>query len=336
MQLKEKLLNNKTYIIAEMSANHAGKFENALKIVHAAKEAGADCLKIQTYTADTITIKSDREEFRLNGGLWDGYTLYDLYSEAYTPWEWQSQIKEECDKIGIDFMSSPFDNTAVDFLESIGCDGYKIASFEIVDIPLIEYVAAKHKPIIISCGMANESEIQDAIDACYRMGNKDVVLLKCCSEYPTNIKNLNLNTIKNMKERYNTFVGLSDHSMGYLSDVLAVSLGAQIIEKHFCLSRKIENADSDFSLEPSEFSEMVTKVRETEKMMGKIFYGPTNAEMEEYKSRRSLYIVEEIKEGEIFTEKNVKSIRPNNGLSPKFLHSIIGKKASRNLMAGIP
>ena len=267
MQLKEKLLNNKTYIIAEMSANHAGKFENALKIVHAAKEAGADCLKIQTYTADTITIKSDREEFRLNGGLWDGYTLYDLYSEAYTPWEWQSQIKEECDKIGIDFMSSPFDNTAVDFLESIGCDGYKIASFEIVDIPLIEYVAAKHKPIIISCGMANESEIQDAIDACYRMGNKDVVLLKCCSEYPTNIKNLNLNTIKNMKERYNTFVGLSDHSMGYLSDVLAVSLGAQIIEKHFCLSRKIENADSDFSLEPSEFSEMVTKVRETEKMM---------------------------------------------------------------------
>lgn len=336
LHLKDKLSKNEVYTIAEMSANHAGKLENALKIVHAAKKAGADCLKIQTYTADTITIKSDREEFKLKGGLWDGYTLYDLYSEAYTPWEWQPIIKEECDKVGIDFLSSPFDKTAVDFLEKINCEAYKIASFEIVDIPLIEYVASKKKPVIISCGMASEEEIQEALDACFRMNNKDIVLLKCCSEYPTNINNLNLRMIPNMKHKFNTFVGLSDHSMGYMADVIAVSMGAQVIEKHFCLSRKIDNADCDFSMEPDEFLEMVEKIRDTEKMMGNIAYGPSEAEYEEFKSRRSLYVVQDVKKGELFTEKNVRSIRPNNGMEPRYLKRVIGKKAKKNLTSGIP
>ena len=243
----EKIKKGEVYVIAEMSANHAGKLENALKIVHAAKECGADCVKIQTYTADTITINCHNDCFTFHGGLWDNMNLYELYQTAYTPWEWQSVIKDECTKVGIDFLSTPFDPTAVDFLESIGCEAYKIASFEIVDIPLIEYTASKQKPMIISCGMASDEEISDALNACHKVGNDNIVLLKCCSEYPTNIDNLNLSTISDMKTNYNVTIGLSDHSMGCMADMVAVSLGAKVIEKHFCLSRKIKNADSDFS-----------------------------------------------------------------------------------------
>lgn len=335
-RLYDKISSNQVYTIAEMSANHAGKLENALKIVHAAKEAGADCLKIQTYTADTITIDCRNEYFQIHGGLWDNYNLYDLYKEAFTPWEWQPIIKTECDKIGIDFLSSPFDNTAIDFLESIGCEAYKIASFEIVDIPLIEYAASKGKPMIISCGMATESEILEAVKACHSKGNNKIVLLKCCSEYPTNYANLNLDMIPEMQKLTNVPIGLSDHSMGYLADVVAVAKGAVVIEKHFCLSRTIKNADSEFSMEPQEFAEMVSKINEATKMAGGISYGPTPSEKEEYKCRRSLFAVKDIKKGEIISLDNVRSIRPSNGLSPKYLHEILGKKANQDINYGTP
>lgn len=336
-KLYEKINNSGVYTIAEMSANHAGKFENAIAIVHAAKKAGADCLKIQTYTADTITIDCKNENFKINGGLWDGYVLYDLYKEAYTPWEWQPMIKAECDKVGIDFLSSPFDKTAVDFLEDMGCEAYKIASFELVDIPLIEYAASKGKIMIMSCGMASEAEIQEAIDACYRQNNKNIVLLKCCSEYPTRVENLHLSVIEDMIQKFNVKVGLSDHSMGSLADVVAVAKGACVIEKHFCLSRSIENPDCVFSMEPEEFAEMVRDVNEAVKMNGTVIYGPSNeSELEEYKSRRSLFAVKDIKKGEIITSENVRSIRPNNGLPPKYLKDILGCKACADIAFGTP
>lgn len=332
----DAIKNNRVYTIAEMSANHAGKLENAIEIIHRAAESGADCLKIQTYTADTITINCHSDYFKMNGGLWDGLYLYDLYKEASTPWEWQKLIKQECEKCGMDFLSTPFDNTAVDFLESIGCDAYKIASFELVDIPLIEYAAANKKPMIISCGMGTVDEISDAVAACRRVGNDQIVLLKCCSEYPTNDDNMHLSVICDMKKRFGTEIGLSDHSMGYLADVAAVACGATVIEKHFCLSRKLKNPDSDFSMEPNEFAEMVSNVQRVRRMMGDIFYGPTKAEAEEYKCRRSLFVVEDIKKGEIITEKNIRSIRPNNGLPPKRYSEIIGKTARRDLSFGTP
>lgn len=335
-KLLEKIRQGEIYTIAEMSANHAGKLENALKLVHLAKEAGADCLKIQTYTADTITIDCHNEYFDIHGGLWDGYNLYDLYKEAFTPWDWQPIIKEECDKVGIDFLSTPFDFSAVDFLASMDCEAYKIASFELVDIPLIEYTAKLGKPMIISCGMGTEDEIMDAIEACRKVGNENIILLKCCSEYPTQAENLNLNTIRDMIDKFGVYVGLSDHSMGNLADVVAVANGACVIEKHFCISRKVKNADSEFSMEPQEFKDMVINVREAAKMLGAINYGPTESESEEYKCRRSLFVVKDIKKGEIFTNENVRSIRPNNGLMPKFLPSILGKKASHDIKFGEP
>lgn len=336
MKLFETINNNKIYTIAEMSANHAGKLDNALEIVRKAKESNADCVKIQTYTADTITIDCRSELFQIHGGLWDGSNLYDLYKEAFTPWEWQSRIKEECDKVGIDFLSTPFDFSAVDFLESIGCEAYKIASFEIVDIPLIRYTASKMKPMIISCGMASEIEIQEALDACYQEGNRDIVLLKCCSEYPTNPKNLNLLTISDMRNKYKLPIGISDHSMGHLADVVAVSMGACVIEKHFCLSREIKNADSDFSMEPGEFSKMVEAVNKAKDMIGTVYYGFSEAEKEEYKCRRSLFVVKDIKKGEILTSDNIKSIRPNAGMAPKFYYDVIGKKANNDITFGTP
>lgn len=334
--LYKKIRSGKVYTIAEMSANHAGKLENALKIVHAAKEAGADCLKIQTYTADTITIDCHDDCFQIKDGLWKGYNLYDLYKEAYTPWEWQPIIKAECDKIGIDFLSTPFDKTAVDFLEEMGCTSYKIASFELVDIPLIEYTASKGKPMIISCGMGSSEEIQEAIDACHRQNNDQIILLKCCSEYPTKYENLHLATIPDMKQRFKTDVGLSDHSMGFLADVVAVAKGACVVEKHFCLSREIENADCAFSMEPAEFTEMVKHVNETVCMEGTPVYGASEAELEEYKCRRSLFAVKSIKKGEKITEDNVRSIRPNNGLPPKYLPEILGCEAAQDIPFGTP
>ncbi len=326
----------KVYIIAEMSANHAGKLEYALEIVRGAAKAGADCVKIQTYTADTITIDCDSEAFQIHGGLWDGYKLHDLYTDAGTPWEWQERIKQECEACGVDFLSTPFDNTAVDFLEHIGCEAYKIASFELVDIPLIEYAASKGKPIIISCGMGSAEEIGEAVEACRRVGNEHVVLLKCCSEYPAAWADMHLSNIPDMRKRFGVPVGLSDHSMGSLGAVAAAVLGACVIEKHVCLSREIKNPDSEFSMEMQEFAQMVKDVKNAALAKGEVRYGPNPGEAENLKFRRSLFAVADMKEGETFTKENIRSIRPAQGLLPKYLKEIIGKKASRDIRRGEP
>ncbi len=334
--LYEKINNGGVYVIAEMSANHAGKLENALEIVRRAAEAGADCVKIQTYTADTLTIDCDNEYFQIHGGLWDGYKLHDLYRDAGTPYEWQARIKEECEACGVDFLSTPFDVTAVDFLEDMGCEAYKIASFEMVDIPLIEYAASKGKPMIISCGMGNPEEIQDAVDACKRMGNEQIVLLKCCSEYPANWADMNLMNIPDMKERFGVKVGLSDHSMGSLGAIVGVTLGACVVEKHVCLSRKMKNPDSEFSMEMEEFAQMVEDIRNAKL----IAQGPKYTMSEKEKSstifRRSLFAVKDIAEDEEITTENVRSIRPGYGVLPKHLKEITGKKAKRSMKRGEP
>ena len=279
-----KFINNKigegnpAYIIAEMSANHGGNMQTAKKIIKAAKDSGADCIKIQTYTADTMTIDSDNEYFQIHGGLWDGYKLYDLYENAYTPWEWQKELKDYADEIGMDFLSTPFDKTSVDFLESIGVKAYKIASFELVDIPLIKYIASKNKPIIMSTGMASLAEIEEAVNAIKSCGNNDIILLKCASAYPAITDDMNLATIRNMAETFGVITGLSDHSMGSVGAVCAVAMGAKVIEKHFCLSRELKTPDSDFSMEPDEFEKMVKDVRQAELSIGKVQYGLTNQE----------------------------------------------------------
>lgn len=336
MRLYEALKNDQVYVIAEMSANHAGKLENALEIVRKAKQAGADCLKIQTYTADTLTLDCDNEFFRIHGGLWDGYKLYDLYKEAYTPWEWQPTIKAECDRVGIDFLSTPFDRTAVDFLEKMECEAYKIASFELVDIPLIEYVASKGKPLIISCGMGSVEEIDDAVKACRGMGNEQIVLLKCCSEYPANWDDMHLANIPDMKKRFGVPVGLSDHSMGSLAAVVGVSLGACVVEKHVCLSRKVKNPDSEFSMEMDEFAQMVKDVRAAKRISQGPDYSLTAGEKSSMAFRRSLFATKPIKKGEVFTEENVRSVRPSYGAPPKLYREIIGAKAARNIDCGTP
>ena len=255
-RLYDKINNNEVYVIAEMSANHGGSLDNALEIVRQAQKAGADCLKIQTYTADSMTINCDNEFFQIHGGLWDGYNLYNLYEYAGTPYEWQAKIKEECDKIGIDFLSTPFDKAAVDFLKNLGVEAYKVASYELVDIPLIEYIASQGKPMIISVGMGSLEEIQDAVDACYRMDNDQIVLLKCCSEYPAPWNDMKLGNIPDMIERYQVPIGLSDHSAGSIGAVIGVSLGACVIEKHVKLDG-VESADSGFSMTMDDFAQMV-------------------------------------------------------------------------------
>jgi len=323
-------------MIAEMSANHAGSLDNALEIVRVAKNAGADCLKLQTYTADTITIDCDNECFLIKGGLWDGYKLYDLYKEASTPWEWHKAIKEECELVGLDFLSTPFDLTAVDFLEELGLEFYKIASFELIDIPLIEYAASKGKPMIISCGMGSVDEIQDAVDACKRSGNEQIVLLKCTSEYPADPEYMNLLTIPDMAARFDVKVGLSDHSMGSLAAVVGVSLGACVIEKHFCLDRSIKNPDSEFSMEPAEFKQMVADVREAAKLRGVVNYELTEKEKASTVFRRSLFAVSEIKVGEAFTEDNVRSIRPGHGIAPKHYERLLNAVSTRSYEMGQP
>lgn len=332
----DKIKNGGVYIIAEMSANHAGKLENALQIVREAARIGADCLKIQTYTADSITIKADSDYFKIHGGLWDGYTLYDLYSEAGTPYEWHKTIMDECSKCGIDFLSTPFDNKAVDFLESLGVEAYKIASFEIVDIPLIEYAASKRKPMIISCGMASKEEIQDAVDACKRMGNNKIVLLKCCSDYPANWKDMHVANIEEMKKEFGVEVGLSDHSMGSIASIVAVAKGATVIEKHICLSRKIKNPDSAFSMEIEEFENLIKDCRAAKEIVGEVFFGPNENEKKNLKFRRSLFAVKEIKKGEPFTKDNVRSIRPSNGIKPKYYSKLLNKTAKRDIPYGTP
>lgn len=333
--LFEKIKNNEVYVIAEMSANHGGSIDNALKIVREAAKAGADCLKIQTYTADSITIDCDSEDFIIQGGLWDGYKLYDLYTDAGTPYEWQARIKEECESCGMDFLSTPFDNSAVDFLESIGCKAYKIASFELVDIPLIEYTASKGKPMIMSCGMASIEEIQDAVDACRREGNEQIVLLKCCSEYPAKWENMHISNIPDMIRRFGVNVGLSDHSEGSIAAVVAVSMGACVIEKHVKING-IESADSAFSMPVGEFAKMVKSVREAKQIVGSIYYGPTEGEQSNIKFRRSLFAVKDIKAGEEIAAESVRSIRPSTGMKPKYFSSIIGKKSKYDIPFGTP
>lgn len=332
--LQEKLDKNEIYIIAEMSANHGGCLENAIELVRQVAKTGADCLKIQTYTADSITIDSTADCFQIKGGLWDGYKLYELYKQAGTPYEWQATIKEECEKNGMDFLSTPFDNEAVDFLDSIGVEAYKIASFELVDIPLIEYAASKGKQMIISCGMGTEEEINDAVEACRRVGNDKIVLLKCCSEYPANWNDMHLANISDMK-KYGVPVGLSDHSAGYLAAVVGVSVGACVIEKHVKLEG-VESADSKFSMSVDGFAEMVNNVREAKRIIGKVQYGPTDGEQSNMKFRRSLFAVKTIAKGEMFTEENIRSIRPSIGMKPKMYRNIIGRKATRNIEFGEP
>lgn len=334
-RLFDKINNDEVYIIAEMSANHGGDLDNALEIVRQAAKAGADCVKIQTYTADSMTIDCDSEDFQIHGGLWDGYKLYDLYSEAGTPYEWQGRIKEECEKCGIDFLSTPFDIDAVNFLEDLGCEAFKIASFELVDIPLIEYAASKGKPMIISCGMSSIKEIQDAIEACKRVGNDRLVLLKCCSEYPANWDDMHLANILDMREKNNLPVGLSDHSEGSIAAVVGVSLGASVIEKHVKLSG-VESADTEFSMSMEEFGSMVKQVRKAKKIVGKVMYGPTKGEERNLRFRRSLYAVKNIKQGEIISGDNVRSIRPSFGIKPIYFESIEGKKAKCDISYGQP
>lgn len=325
------------YIVAELSANHNQDFETAVKLIEAAKEAGADAVKVQTYTPDTITIDVDRPEFKINGGtLWDGKTLYELYKEAYMPWEWQKELKKIANKLGIDFFSSPFDPTAVDFLEELEMPAYKIASPEIVDIPLIEKVAETGKPIIISTGMATLGEIEEAVQAVRKKGNNQIALLKCTSAYPAPYESMNLKTIPNMIETFGVPVGLSDHTLGIEIPIAAVALGASIIEKHFTLSRSIQTPDSAFSLEPHEFKAMVQAIRNVEKALGDVRYETDKSEKEIRKFRRSLYVVKDIKKGEPFTEKNVRSIRPGYGLPPKYLKEIIGHNARYDIPKGTP
>ncbi|HKM34787.1 MAG TPA: pseudaminic acid synthase [Lachnospiraceae bacterium] len=336
MNLFETIKIGNVYVIAEMSANHAGKLENALQIVQAAKKAGADCLKIQTYTADTLTLDCDNECFKIKEGLWTGNTLYNLYKQAYTPWEWQAEIKSECERLDMDFLSTPFDSTAVDFLEGLGIEFYKIASFELIDIPLIEYVANKGKPIIMSTGMASFEEIEDAVSACKRMGNEQIVLLRCSSSYPAISDDMNLQTMVDMGLRFGVPVGLSDHSMGSVAAIAAVALGASVIEKHFCLSRLIENPDSSFSMEPAEFKQMVMDVQAAKRSIGSVCYGPTQAEIGNLRFRRSIFSTSDISRGEFFSESNIRCIRPSHGMKPKYFKGILGKQAKVDIPFGTP
>lgn len=333
---KEIGAGNPAYLIAEMSANHAGDIVYAKEIIHAAREAGADCIKIQTYTPDTITIDCDNKYFQISDGTWNGENLYRLYQKAYTPWEWQKELKEEAQKTGIDFFSTPFDNTAVDFLEEIGIEFYKIASFEVVDIPLIEYVASKGKPIIMSTGMASLAEIDEAVAAVRRQGNDNLALLRCASAYPAITDEMNLRTMQNMAETFGVPVGLSDHSMGSVGAVTAVALGASIIEKHFCLDRSIKNPDASFSMTPSEYRQMVKDIRQAEKAIGRVKYGVSEQEKSSEVFRRSIFCVQDIKKGERLSEQNVRIIRPGYGMEPKFYPAILGQVALCDIKRGTP
>ena len=326
-----------TFIIAELSANHLQKYDNAVKLIRAAKEAGVDSVKLQTYTPDTITIDCNSEYFQIKQGtLWDGQTLYELYKKAYTPWEWQPKLKEIAESEGLICFSSVFDKTSVDFLEGINVPTYKIASFEITDIPLIEYVASKGKPIIISTGIATLSDIEEAVNACKRMGNNQIALLKCVSAYPTPLEDINLRTIPNLADTFKTVVGLSDHSLSISVPIASVALGACIIEKHLTLDRKLDGPDAAFSLELDEFKAMVKSVREVEKALGEVSYDLTEKMKKSREFSRSLLVAKYIKAGEIFSEDNTRSIRPGYGLHPKYLKDILGKRATQDIKKGIP
>ena len=324
-----------TYIIAELSANHGGKIEIAKETIKSAKEVGANAIKLQTYTADTLTLDCDKEDFIIKGGtLWDNKKLYDLYKEAYLPWEWHKELFEYAREIGIDIFSSPFDKSAVDFLEQFNPSAYKIASFEITDYELIRYTASKGKPIIISTGIATIDEIQDAVDICRGEGNNEIVLLKCTSAYPAPLDEANLKMIPNLAQTFNVVSGFSDHTLGTTAPIVAVTLGAKVIEKHFILDKSIGGADADFSLDKEEFAQMIKAVRDTEKLLGKVDYSMSDKKRESRRFSRSLYVAKDIKKGELFTEENIRSVRPGYGMHPKYLKDVLGKVATKDYEFG--
>ena len=330
-----ELNKGKVFIVAELSANHGHDLEIAKETIRAAKRAGADAIKLQTYTPDTLTIDCKKTDFILqHGTIWDGKTLYELYQEAYTPWEWHLELFKTAHQEGLICFSSPFDTTAVDFLEELNVPAYKIASFEITDIPLIEYVASKGKPIIISTGIADENDISLAVETCRKIGNNQIVLLKTSSQYPAKIEDAHLKMIPDLARRFNVLSGLSDHTSGELIPIIATSLGAVLIEKHFILDKKIGGPDATFSLDEMEFKQMVESVRKTEKALGTIDYSLSEKAKNSRVFARSLYVVKDIKKGETFTTENIRSIRPGFGLHPKFLPEILGKKAINDMEKG--
>jgi pseudaminic acid synthase len=325
------------YIVAELSANHHQDFDQAVRLLHAAKAVGADAVKLQTYTPDTITIRSDREYFRIGGGtLWDGRTLYDLYGEAQTSWEWQPKLKQVAGELGLDLFSSPFDSTAVDFLETMGVPAYKLASCELVDIALIEKMARTGKPLLMSTGMATAEEIEEALNAARGAGCTQIALLKCTAAYPALPDEMNLRTIPEMARRFRVPIGLSDHTTGIAAPVAAVALGACIIEKHITLTRSLQGPDSAFSLEPQEFKAMVEAVHVAERSLGELHFGPSPREQSTRVFRRSLFIVEDVRQGQALTAENVRSIRPGHGLHTRHLQEVIGKRAARDIERGTP
>jgi pseudaminic acid synthase len=319
------------YIIAELSANHNGSLQNALDTIKAAKEIGANAIKLQTYRADTLTLNSDKKDFIIDGGtLWDDRNLYELYEEAFTPWEWHKELFDYAKEIGIDIFSTPFDKTAVNFLEQFEPSAYKIASFEVTDYELVRYTASKGKPIIISTGIATLDEIEDVVNICKEEGNEQIVLLKCTSSYPAPLEDANLNMIPDLANRFGVVSGFSDHTLGETAPVVATTLGAQVIEKHFILNKSIGGADADFSLDKKEFSSMIKAVRDTEKLLGKIDYSLDEKKQHNRRFCRSLYVSKDIKKGDIFTNENIKSVRPGYGTHPKHLKDILGTKAQKD------
>jgi pseudaminic acid synthase len=324
-----------TYIIAELSANHNGSLQTALDTIKAAKECGADAIKLQTYTADTITLNSKKDDFMIDGEtLWDGQNLYELYEKAHTPWEWHKELFAYARSIDIDIFSSPFDKSAVDFLEQFNPSAYKIASFEITDYELIRYTASKMKPIIISTGVALESELQDAVDICREVSNDNIILLKCTSSYPAPIKDANLLTIVDLAKRFDVVSGFSDHTLGSTAPIIAVTLGAKVIEKHFIIDKSIGGADCDFSMEAKDFKEMVQKIRDTEQLLGKVDYSMNESKQKNRNYSRSIYVSKNIKKGEKFTTSNLKSVRPGYGMHPKYLNEFLDKVATKDYKFG--
>ena len=323
------------FVIGELSCNHHGDYELAVETVKAMHLAGVDCLKLQTIRPNSITIESDKYDFMISGGtLWDNKTLFELYTEVYTPWEWHQPLMELAHSLGMEFFSSPFDHEAVEFLDTLNVPAYKIASFEITDIPLIELAASKGKPIIMSTGIAREEDILEAVEACRRMGNEQIILLKCTSSYPTPMEEVNLNTIALIRDKFDVQVGLSDHTLGYIVPVGAVALGATLVEKHFILDRNIGGPDSAFSMQPDEFKEMILNIRDIEKSLGKATFELSEKSVINRNFARSLYVVNDIKQGEVLTKDNIRSIRPGYGMSPKHLKDILGKKAKQPLDKG--
>jgi pseudaminic acid synthase len=322
------------FIIAELSANHNGSLETAIETIKSAKRSGANAIKLQTYTADTITINCDKDDFIIKGTIWEGRNLHNLYQEAFTPWEWHEILFKTAKDEGLVCFSSPFDRSAVDLLESLDTPAYKIASFEITDIPLIEYTASKQKPIILSTGISTQEDISLAIEACLKVGNKNIALLKCTSSYPAPLEEANLSMIKELATRYNVLTGLSDHTIGSLAPIVSICFGAKIIEKHFIIDRKIGGPDSSFSMNEMEFTEMVNLVRQAESSIGIVDYTLSEKQKISRAHSRSLYIIKDLKKGEILTTDNVRSIRPGFGLHPKYYNTILGKKVNQNLERG--